>query len=28
MENEVVWHYRPPNDEQFNLALAELEALK
>jgi transketolase len=28
MENEVVWHYRPPNEEQFNLALAELEALK
>ena len=28
MENEVVWHYRPPNDEQFNLALAELEAKK
>jgi transketolase len=28
MENEVVWHYRPPNDEQFNLALSELEALK
>jgi transketolase len=28
MENEVVWHYRPPNNEQFNLALAELEANK
>ena len=28
MENEVVWHDRPPNDEQFNLALAELEALR
>jgi transketolase len=28
MENEVVWHYRPPNEEQFNLALAELEAAK
>jgi len=28
MENEVVWHYRPPNDEQYNLALAELEAAK
>ncbi len=28
MENQVVWHYRPPNDEQFNLALAELVANK
>jgi transketolase len=26
MENQVVWHYRPPNDEQFSIALAELEA--
>ena len=28
MENEVVWHYRPPNDEQYKLALSELETTK
>jgi transketolase len=26
MENSVVWHYRPPSDEQLALALAELES--
>lgn len=25
MENEVVWHYRPPNEEQYHLALSELQ---
>jgi len=24
MENTVLWHYRPPNDSELNLALAEL----
>jgi transketolase len=28
MEDKVVWHYRPPSDEQLNQALAELEASK
>lgn len=28
MENQVLWHYRPPNDEQFSIALAELKAQK
>jgi transketolase len=26
MENQVVWHYRPPSDEQLAAALLELEA--
>jgi transketolase len=26
MEDQVVWHYRPPSDGQLNQALAELEA--
>jgi transketolase len=25
MENQVLWHYRPPTEEQLSLALAELE---
>lgn len=24
MENELLWHYRSPNDEQFNIAMEEL----
>jgi transketolase len=28
MENQVVWHYRPPNDEQLAQALAEIKASK
>ena len=24
MENAVLWHYRPPNDSELNLALSEL----
>jgi transketolase len=28
MENQVVWHYRPPNEEQLAQALAEIEASK
>lgn len=28
MENQVLWHYRPPNDEQFQIAMSELEKLK
>jgi transketolase len=26
MEDKVLWHYRPPNDEELRRALAELEA--
>src|SRR2546425_2894973 len=26
MEDKLLWHYRPPNDEEFEKALAELEA--
>ncbi len=26
MENQVLWHYRAPNDEEYRQALAELEA--
>jgi transketolase len=26
MENKLLWHYRAPNDEEFRLALSELEA--
>lgn len=26
MENKLLWHYRPPNDEELRLALAQLEA--
>jgi transketolase len=26
MENQVLWHYRAANDEEYRLALAELEA--
>jgi transketolase len=26
MENQVVWHYRPPSDGQLAAALLELEA--
>ncbi len=25
MENELKWHYSPPNDEEFNRAMAELQ---
>ena len=25
MENRVEWHYKNPNDEQLEMALAELE---
>ena len=28
MENEVVWHHKVPTEEQYNLALNELEELK
>ena len=28
MENEVVWHHKVPTEEQYNLALNELEKLK
>ena len=28
MENQVVWHYRPPNEEQLEQALAEIESSK
>ena len=28
MENEVVWHHKVPTEEQYNLALNELEQLK
>ena len=24
MENQLIWHYKSPNDEQLRLALAEL----
>jgi transketolase len=27
MENQVAWHYKNPNDEQLDLALAELEVV-
>lgn len=26
MENNVIWHYRPPNDEQLDAALSEIES--
>ena len=28
MENRLLWHYRPPSDEQLEAALAELEVDK
>jgi transketolase len=28
MENEVLWHYRDPQDELYNIAVVELDALK
>lgn len=28
MENSVLWHYRTPNDEEFALAISELESPK
>ena len=26
MEDRLLWHYRPPSDEEFEKAMAELEA--
>jgi hypothetical protein len=26
MEDKLLWHYRPPDDQELRLALAELEA--